>query len=150
MNDDASLYRHIVEQVPEAVIFADVNGIVRLWNRGAESVFGFARHEIEGKSIDAIIPEALRARHWGAYRLAVATGVLKLGNRSMPTRALHGSGKTIYVDLSFALVRDDSGTVQGAAAVGRDITERFLAEKAQKKRLAELSKGFREKTASEA
>jgi len=76
----------------------------------------------------------------------MTTGILQLGNRVLPTRGIHKSGRTIYIDLSFALVRDDGEAVLGAAAVGRDITEKYQSEKAQRMRLAELEKAIREKS----
>lgn len=144
MDVDINIYRRIVEQEPEAVIFADCGGIIQIWNKGAEDVFGFSRQEVVGKSLDVIIPETLRERHWKAYDRAMETGVLGQGSRVMPTRALHKDGRMLYVDLSFAIIKDDSGQVKGSLGIGRDMTERYLSGKAQKKYIAELEKKLRE------
>ena len=144
MEAGISIYRRIVEQEPEAVIFADCGGLIRIWNKGAEVVFGFSLQEVAGESLDLIIPEALRERHWKAYYQAMATGVLSLGSRVMPTRALHKDGRVLYVDLSFAIIKDDSGQVKGSLGIGRDMTERYLSGKTQKKYIAELEKKLRE------
>lgn len=132
------VYRWIVEQTTDAIIFADREGLIRIWNRGAEAVFGFAGDEALGQSLDIIIPEELRKRHWESYRAAVAAGKTKLGGRALVTRGLHKDGSRLYVDLSFAVIVDDTGQARGALAVGRNVTERYLADKALKKRLAEL------------
>ena len=134
----ADVYRRIVEQATDAIIFADREGLIRIWNGGAEAVFGFAGDEALGQSLDIIIPEELRKRHWEGYRAAVAAGKTKLGSRVLVTRGLHKDGSRLYVDLSFAVIVDDSGQARGALAVGRNVTERYLADKALKKRIAEL------------
>ena len=70
-------YRRIVEEMPEAVIFADRQGVVRLWNRAAETMFGYSADEALGQNLDLIIPERFRARHWEGYRQVMETGKSK-------------------------------------------------------------------------
>jgi nitrogen fixation/metabolism regulation signal transduction histidine kinase len=53
----------IVEQAWEAVIFADRAGLIRIWNRGAEALFG----EAIGASLDIIVPEKFRSAHWSGF-----------------------------------------------------------------------------------
>jgi PAS domain S-box-containing protein len=130
--------RKIVEACSEAVIFADREGLVRLWNRGAELIFGYAPAEILGQSLDIIIPERLRRAHWDAFNRSVETGHTKHTDRVLTTRSMHKNGSKLYVDLSFGLVKDDNGVVLGAFAVGRDCTARYLAEGAMKTRVQEL------------
>jgi PAS domain S-box-containing protein len=134
----ATVCDRIVAQMPEAVILADRAGRVMLWNRGAEVLFGHPTAEAMGQSLDLIIPEDLRARHWDGYHRAVSAGHTHLGGRAVPTRAVRKDGATIYVELSFAIVRDETGAVIGALAVGRDITERYTQDKARRRRLAAL------------
>jgi len=114
----------IVDAAGEAIIFADVDGIVRLWNRGAEAIFGISAAEAIGSSLDMIIPERFRAAHNAGYRRAMETGEVRLGGRVMTTRSHHKSGAKLYVDLSFGLVKDGNGRPQGAFAIGRDVTAR--------------------------
>jgi PAS domain S-box-containing protein len=128
----------IVEACSEAVIFADRDGLVRLWNRGAQLIFGYAPAEILGQSLDIIIPERLRRAHWDAFNRSVETGHTKHTDRVLTTRSMHKNGSKLYVDLSFGLVKDDNGVVLGAFAVGRDCTARYLAEGAMKTRVQEL------------
>ena len=125
-------YQAIVEQVPDALIFADRDGLIRVWNQGAEAVFGFAADEVVGSSLDVIIPERLRAAHWAAYDRALETGRTRLGNAVRATRAIHKDGRKLYVDLSFGVITDANGKAVGAVAMGRDCTERYLAAQREK------------------
>jgi PAS domain S-box-containing protein len=134
----ADVFRRIVEQTTDAVIFADRGGLIRIWNQGAESVFGFRAGEVLGKSLDVIIPEELRKKHWEGYSKAIETGRTKLGSRVLTTRSRHEDGSRLYVDLSFTVIVDDSGHAEGALAIGRNVTERYLADKALRKHTAEL------------
>ncbi len=142
-HDDAELCERIVAQIPEAVILADRDGRIRLWNRGAETVFGHRAADVVGTSLDIIIPEELRDRHWQAYELAVSAGRTRLGTRFLPTKAIRKDGATIYVELSFAILLDENGATVGALGVARDITERYKQQKADRKRLAELEEKVR-------
>ena len=135
-----NLFRAIVEQAPDAIIFADHGGAIRVWNRGAETVFGYAAAEVLGKSLDVIIPERLRGAHWEGFRRAIDTGQTKYGNRVLTTRSVHKNGSKLYVDLSFGLLKDEAGAVIGAMAVGRDGTARYLSDGALRARVAELEK----------
>lgn len=134
----AALCRGIVEAASEAIILADRDGRIRLWNRGAERLFGYAPAEVIGQSLDVIIPERLRGAHWEAYYRSIETGCTKHTDRVLTTRSMHKSGDKLYVDLSFALVKDANGLVLGAFAIGRDRTARYLADAAMKARLVEL------------
>lgn len=122
------LHRAIVEQASEAVIFADRDGIVRLWNRGAESIFGYPAAQALGQDLNLIIPERFRPAHDAGFRQAIASGVVRNAGRVLTTRAQHKSGERVYVDLSFGLVFDEVGAVAGAFAIGRDVTARHLEQ----------------------
>ena len=130
----------ILAQAPDAIIFADRDGVIQLWNIGAEVLFGFPAAEIIGSTLDVIIPERFRQAHWEGFRRAVASGHTRHGGSVRTTRAVHKSGRKLYVDLTFGLVKDDSGSVIGSVAVGRDCSVRYLAEKALRERLVELER----------
>jgi PAS domain S-box-containing protein len=133
----ADLSRALVEQVADAIIFADRDGLIRVWNAGAEAVFGYAAHEAIGRRLDLIIPERFRSAHWTGFDRAISTGQTKHGREAMTTRAVTKDGSDLYVDLSFALVDDGAG-VRGAVAVARDVTARYRAERELRRRVAEL------------
>jgi PAS domain S-box-containing protein len=113
------VYRAIVEQAAEAVILADPEGTIRLWNRGAENLFGYSAAEALGANLDLIIPERFRAAHWQGFRRAIESGQLRAAGQARRTRSLHKDGRKLYVELSFALARNDAGTVIGSFAIGR-------------------------------
>ena len=94
--------------------------------------FGFSPEEALGQSLDLIIPERFRDAHWTAYDKALEAGNTKYRGKALPTRSQTKAGDTIYVELTFAIVKDASGTVLGALAHARDITERFLKEREQR------------------
>ena len=127
-NADLNLFQAIVEQAPDAIIFADRDGAIRVWNRGASTVFGYSAAEILGRSLDVIIPERLRSAHWQGFHRAIDTGRTRHGDRVLTTRSVHKNGAKLYVDMSFGLVRDATGAVLGALAVARDCTARQLKE----------------------
>ena len=137
---DPMLFQAIVEQSPDAIVFADRDGAILIWNRGAEAVFGYTAAEVLGQSLDLIIPERLRSAHWEGFRRAVDTGQTKYSGRVLTTRSVHKNGSRLYVDLSFGLARDSVGAVSGAFAIGRECTARYLAEKALQLRIRDLEK----------
>jgi len=131
-NTEGGLADSIIEHAADAVIFADVEGVIRVWNRAAEAIFGFTAGEAVGQSLDLIVPERLRAAHWVAFHRAMASGTTRLGGRATVTRALSKSGQPLYVDLSFAVVRGAAGRVTGSVGVARDATRRHEEEKARR------------------
>ena len=134
----SGLFRQIVEEIPEGVIFADRQGMVRLWNRAAETMFGYSADEALGQSLDLIVPERFRARHWEGYRHVMATGVTSYGQRLLAVPAMRKDGLRISIEFSIALLKDERGEVTGTAAVIRDVTARWQAERELKRRLAAL------------
>ena len=113
------------------VIYADRSGAVIRWNRAAAALFGFSAEEMLGQSLDRIIPEHLRAAHWGGFNAAMTKGVMKLQGRPTLTRALHKSGRKLYVEMTFGIVKGDAeGCVLGSVAMARDVTERVERERA--------------------
>jgi len=147
-NAPFDLFKAFVEQAPDAIIFADREGMIRTWNRAAETVFGYGAAEVLGGSLDVIIPERLRRAHWEGFRRAIESGQTRLGARALTTRSVHKDGSKLYVELSFGLIRNGAGAIAGALAVGRDCTARHLADSALRARVAELEKktiaGFNE------
>ncbi|TCS39333.1 PAS domain S-box-containing protein [Paucimonas lemoignei] len=134
-----SLYQDIFRDVADAMIFSDVDGVIRLWNPAAEAVFGYTASEAIGQSLDLIIPESLREAHWRGYRQAMSRGATVHGRRSSITRSLHKSGQTLYVDMSFAVIRDETGKTIGSAAMARDATLRYTEEKRLRRQIAAAS-----------
>lgn len=134
-----SIATRIVQGAPEAILFADRDGTIRLWNAGAEAMFGWTAAEVLGRSMDMIIPERLRARHWDGWNRTMATGVTRYGATDLlAVPALRKDGSTISIEFSIQLVRDDGGQIVGPVAVIRDVTKRWQREKELRARLKEL------------
>jgi PAS domain S-box-containing protein len=128
----------LFEQAPDAIVFADREGIIRAWNVAAERVFGHNAAEAVGQSLDLIIPEQFREAHWRGYDRALAAGDTKYRGHALPTRSVRRDGETIYVELTFAIIHGGDGRVTGALAHARDISERWDRERAQRRELREL------------
>lgn len=128
----------LVEQAPDAIIFAGRDGTIQVWNEAATAMFGYSSADATGQSLDIIIPEQFREAHWKGFDRALEAGESKYRGQSLPTRANKASGETFYVELSFAVVHDASGAVIGALAHARDITERFEQDRTNRRRLREL------------
>src|SRR4051794_4879094 len=125
-NDAPLLAEWILEQTTDAVVYADREGSIVRWNQAAGALFGFSAAEALGQSVDLIIPEHLRAAHWKGFRQSIAAGTTRLAGRPAVTRAVHKDGTRLYVEMTFALVKDPAGVVVGSIAIARDATERVL------------------------
>lgn len=132
MSNPSELDANIVEDAADALIYSDRSGTITRWNRASSALFGFAAEEALGQNLDLIIPEHLRAAHWKGFEAALASGTMRLAGKPTLTRALHKSGRKLYIEMTFALVRDTDGAVQGSVAMARDVTERVERERAAK------------------
>jgi PAS domain S-box-containing protein len=132
------LCRHIVENAQDAIIFSDREGRIRLWNAGAENIFGYRAEEALGESLDLIIPERLRERHWDGYRKVMTSGLTRYAQELLAVPAIRKDGTRISVEFTIVLVRGSPAELLGAAAIIRDVTARWRREKELKKRLPEL------------
>jgi PAS domain S-box-containing protein len=131
VEDTSSLAESILEQIGDAVIYADDTGTIRRWNHAAATLFGYSAAEALGQRLDLIIPEHLRAAHWQGFKEAMTTGVMKLQGRATLTRAAHKTGQKLYIEMTFALVQGQvGGAVCGAVAIARDVTERVEQQRA--------------------
>ncbi len=130
MTDQTSLDAQILEDVADALIYADRSGAIVRWNHACSVLFGHSSEEALGRSLDLIVPEHLRAAHWKGFNAAITSGTLKLQGSPTLTRALHKSGRKLYIEMTFALVKDAKGEVQGSVAMARDVTERVERERA--------------------
>ena len=136
------LCRRLVEESRDAIIFVDKDGLIRLWNAGAEAMFGYRAGEMEGRSLDRIIPPALRARHNEGFRRVMATGESRYAADLLAVPGLRKDGVRISLEFTITLIKDDRGEVLGAAAIIRDVTARWHRDQELRKRLAALEPGL--------
>jgi PAS domain S-box-containing protein len=125
----------------DAIIAADRKGMILFWNPGAERIFGYASAAAIGQSLDIIIPERLRKRHWEGYHHVIETGESRYGDGDiLAVPALRQDGSGISVEFTIVPLRDETGRLSGMAAILRDVTKRFEETRALKQKLAEAMK----------
>ena len=130
--------RHLVQTMPDAIVYADAAGLIQVWNAGAERMFGFTAQEAIGQSLDIIIPKNIQGRHWDGYHHTMQTGVTRYGNGEvLSVPALHKSGARLSVEFTIVPFTDDDGRMAGIAAIMRDGTARFEEMRTLRKKLAE-------------
>jgi PAS domain S-box-containing protein len=135
-----SLEAEIVANTDHAVVVADAEGIIRFWNPAAEAMFGHTSADAIGRSLDLIVPDKLRDRHWEGYRRVMATGETEYGGRTLSVPAIRADGTRISVEFTVTLLRGDDDSVAGIAAIMRDVTARWEEQRALRRRLAELER----------
>jgi PAS domain S-box-containing protein len=128
----------LVEAAGDAIIVADVHGRIVLWNPAAERLFGFTAAEAVGRSLDLIIPERFRERHWAGYRTVMATGQTRYGTQVLRVPGIRKDGQHLSIAFTVALLRAPEGHCTGIAAIIRDDTARWQEEQALRQRLAAL------------
>ena len=135
---DRSVLGDALDDVPDAVIVVDPDGIVVYWNAGAERIFGFTPADALGATLDLIVPERLRERHWSGFTNAVATGTSRYGpDELLSVPAQTSDGRTVSIEFTISMVRRD-GAVAYVAAILRDVTARRARESELRRRITEL------------
>lgn len=138
MTDD-ELSGRLVRAAADAIIGADEQGRIRLWNAGAERVFGYTAAEVMDQSLDCIIPEKQRAPHWDGYRRVMATGESRYGaGELLAVPAVRKDGVRISIEFTITMIRDDAGRPSRLVAIVRDVTARWQRERELQARLRAL------------
>jgi PAS domain S-box-containing protein len=133
-------YEQLVNAIGDAVVISDKSGAITLWNPAAERMFGFTPEEALGQSLDLIIPERLRGRHWEGYEKTMATGQTRYGNDVLRVPAVHKDGRALSIAFTVALLYSNGSEreLTGIVAVIRDETARFQEDRNLRKRISEL------------
>jgi PAS domain S-box-containing protein len=128
----------------DAVIAADRDGIIRFWNAGAERIFGHASDAAIGQSLDIIIPERLRKRHWDGYHHVIESGESRYGDGDLlSVPGIRKDGVTVSMEFTIVPLRDAAGALIGLAAIMRDVTKRFEEMRALRQKLADATASSR-------
>jgi PAS domain S-box-containing protein len=127
-----------VQAAGDAIVAAGTDGSIVLWNPAAERMFGYTASEALGQSLDLIIPERFRRRHWDGYRQVMQTGHTRYGTDVLRVPALHKDGHTLSIAFTVALLNTRETPGRVIAAIIRDETSRWTEERALRQRLAEL------------
>jgi PAS domain S-box-containing protein len=126
MDLQAKLGAALLQMMSDAIIASDRDGKITFWNPGAERIFGFSRTEAIGQSLDLIIPERLRARHWAGYIEMMHTGESRYGHGDLlSVPALRKDGTRLSIEFTILPLKDEAGAMTGMAAILRDVTARF-------------------------
>jgi PAS domain S-box-containing protein len=128
----------LVRDLADAVVIADAEGVITFWNPAATRLFGWTEEEAIGRTLDLIIPERLRDRHWEGYRRVMATGHTEYGDRLLEVPASHRDGRRLSIAFTVSLLHGTPSVPIGIAAVIRDDTERWQERKRLREELAEL------------
>jgi PAS domain S-box-containing protein len=128
----------LVNAIGDAVVVSDAQGQVIVWNPAAERLFGFSEAEAMGQSMDMIIPERLRKRHWEGFDKSMATGTTRYGHDVLRVPAVDKAGRALSIAFTVAMLFGPDGKVSAIASVIRDETNRFAEERALRKRVTEL------------
>jgi PAS domain S-box-containing protein len=138
MNIPPGLGDALLATASDAIIATDRSGIVTFWNPGAERIFGFNSLEAVGQSLDLIIPDNLKARHWSGYHRTMATGESRYGHGDLlAVPGLTKDGRRISVEFTILMLRDAHDRPAGTAAVLRDVTKRFEETRELRRKLAQ-------------
>lgn len=137
INED-SLYRQIATLARDAILFADEQGLIRTWNKGAEAIFGYSAAEALGQSLELIIPENLRQRHNEGYAATIQSGHSKYGSDLLSVPAVHKDGHRLFCDFSIVMIKDDAGKMLGVASIMRDTTAQKAREKEMREKIKSL------------
>ena len=128
----------ILNTTSDAILATDREGVIRFWNRGAARIFGFTAEQAIGASLDLVIPERLRKRHWDGYERVMATGETRYGAGDvLAVPAIAKGGRQISVEFTIILLEDSEQRVSGMAAILRDVTARFEELRQLKRELAD-------------
>ena len=135
----------LVAGAGDSIIVADAKGAIVLWNKASERIFGFTEAEAMGKSLDLIIPERQRQRHWDGYDKTMETAITRYGTSLLKVPALHKEGRTLSIAFTVSLLQSPDGKVTGIAAFVRDETERFAEDRKLRARLNEAEQMLKER-----
>jgi PAS domain S-box-containing protein len=137
--DKARFAETLVAEMPDAVIYADAEGMIQLWNAGAERIFGFTAQEAMGQNLDLIIPASLRERHWNGFHHTMQTGETRYNEgQTLSVPAMRKDGTRISVEFTVVPFHDEAGRMSGIAAVMRDATARFEEMRTLRRQVAAL------------
>lgn len=135
------LAERLVAAAGDAIVIADPDGRILTWNAGAETTFGYSAAEALGNTLDLIIPEKLRARHWEGYHQTMQTGVTRYADDLLAVPALRADGTRISIEFKVTLLAGPDGEPEAIAAVIRDVTARWQADKELRQELDRLRRG---------
>jgi PAS domain S-box-containing protein len=142
-------FAELVKRSGDAIVVCDAAGLITLWNPSAERIFGFSEVEALGQSLDLIIPERQRQRHWDGYHQTMRTGETRYATDVLRVPALHKEGRALSIAFTVSLLTSADGRPAAIVAIIRDETSRFAEERKLRKELGELQTRMRQMSGAE-
>jgi PAS domain S-box-containing protein len=144
MDRKALLEGAVLSTSSDAIIAADKEGTIFFWNPGAERIFGHTSADALGRSLDLIIPDRLRQRHWDGYRQVMKSGESRYGHGDvLAVPGIAKDGSRISLEFTIIPLRAQTGELVGLAAIMRDVTKRFQEMQALRQKLVDVTTGPR-------
>jgi PAS domain S-box-containing protein len=132
----------LVQSADDAIVAKTIDGTVVAWNRAAERVFGYAAHEMIGRSISILVPDE-RRQEMERLRTRILDGEVVVG---FETERIRKDGQRIPVALTLSPIRDAVGEIVGVSSIQRDITARRQFEREQQEWAAVVAHDLRQPT----
>ena len=133
-------FESFIQAAGDAIVAVGSDGKIILWNPAAERIFGFTTTDAVGQSLDLIIPERFRERHWEGFRQVMLSGQTRYGTDVLRVPALHKDGRPLSIAFTVALLKSPDSQSFTIAAIVRDETQRWNEERELRSRLAELER----------
>ena len=137
-------YREIVENSQDAIVLTNADGVIQIWNLGANKMFGYSPEEAVGQTLDIIIPDRFRDSHWDGFNNTMATGHSKYEEDMLSVPAIKKDGSRISIEFTIVMSKDGQGIPTGISAIIRDVSERRQQDKQMQDRVAELEERLKE------
>ena len=141
---NTSTYREIIENSQDAIILANSDGVIQLWNLGAIKMFGYSSEEAVGQTLDIIIPDRFRDSHWSGFKHTMATGSSKYEEDMLAVPGAKKDGTRISIEFTIVMLKDDKGIPIGICSIIRDVTQRRQQDKEMRDRISELEEKLKE------
>ena len=138
-------FRSVMGMAKDAVIVADHQGVITLWNKAAQEIFGFSAAEAVGEPLTLIIPDRFHEAHLRGLERAKTTGRGKVLGQTVELMGRRKDGNEFPVELSLTRWRSSQGVF--FTGIVRDITRRKRIEEAlreSEQRLRQLTENIRE------
>lgn len=129
-------FRSVAQSANDAIISADGSDKIMSWNKGAQTIFGYAEEEALGKSLTILIPERYREAHQKGVERVVSTGESRVIGKTVELHGLRKDGSEFPLELSLSSWKTKEGIF--FTGIIRDITERRRAEEELKTYAAKL------------
>ncbi|MCB4809278.1 PAS domain-containing protein [Tamlana sp. 62-3] len=119
-------FKGLLESAPDAMIIANVSGVIQIVNKEAVKLFGYEPHEIEGKPVEILVPDRFLGHH-----KSLRDGYHKQPKHKqyLQNKDLFGkkkNGEVFPIQISLSPIQTEEGKLVSAAI--RDITSQKKAE----------------------